>query len=210
MAQEAVTASLSQPTPLMDRGQSQLFPYPAAIRSFVEVIGSDIHFVAIHPENGDVVAQWLGKNIDAATAWALARNCESCNVYWTANIVRAGLNRKPKKTDIVGARFAHVDVDPPRDGSDWNASAKLDELRSLGANIAIFSGGGYQALWRLDEVTTEFEVIEEVNFSIMTKMNGDSAWNIDRLLRVPGTVNYPDATKLKRGRKPALAALLWW
>ena len=197
-------------TPAAQDPLCALSPHKPSIRSFVEVVGSDIHSVAIHSESGDVMAQWFGDNIDAATAWAVNCNDKLYNIYWTANIVQPELNTKPAKKDIVGARFAHVDVDPPRDGSDWNPSAKLDELRLLGANIVIFSGGGYQALWRLEEVTTDFESIEAVNRSIMAKMNGDSAWNIDRLLRVPGTINYPNARKRARGRKPALAALLWW
>jgi hypothetical protein len=39
-------------------------------------------------------------------------------------------------------------------------------------------------------------------------LDGDACWDIDRLLRLPGTVNYPNGKKRAAGRIPDLAALI--
>lgn len=172
-------------------------------------IADAIHLVSIVPD-GAVAGRWFGDSITDAAVWAAERNAEGANVYWTVNRVREGLNAKPKKGDIAAARYQHVDIDPPKDGTPWRRDEALAALSELDSppSFVIDSGGGLQAFWRLEEESLNFDAIEATNRGIMARFGADACWNIDRLMRVPGTINWPDARKLTRGRVPALARIV--
>jgi hypothetical protein len=46
------------------------------------------------------------------------------------------------------------------------------------------------------------------NIAIERDLAGDNCHNIDRIMRLPGTINIPNEVKIKKGRKPALAYLV--
>ena len=105
-------------------------------------------------------------------------------------------------------------------------SAALDTFKPAPAAI-IDSGNGVQALWRLaqpitlpEPVTVEgrlfFIYLQETQAviddaegrvkALMETLNSAAGTqNIDRILRLPGTINLPNAKKLKDGRAPCLA-----
>jgi hypothetical protein len=172
---------------------------------------SQIHLVFIHPNGLSVRGRDFGKDADAAIDAASAANAEGYNIYWTVNQVRPGLNTKPKKSDITAARFVHVDIDPPKTGGAFDKPCIIEALTGLGNGRAlppsfiIDSGGGLQAFWRLDAPCENLASIEAINRQVQDYCDADSCWNIDRLMRVPGTVNHPDARKRARGRVAALA-----
>jgi len=175
-----------------------------------DAIRQDIHLVAIKPDTGDVRGTWFGNNAPAAARWASGQNSGGANVYWTVNVTRRGFNGKPKKTDIAGARFLHVDVDPPKDGSAFDREAvvaTLDGMRHPPC-LVIDSGNGIQAFWRLEEPLQNQEAVEALNQRLAQFVGGDSCHNVDRLMRLPGGINYPDARKAARGRIPAATAIL--
>jgi Mesyanzhinovviridae DNA primase len=78
----------------------------------------------------------------------------------------------------------------------------------------IFSGGGYQALWRLNDVLKVGEDqniarVESLNKRRIAELGGDpSCFNVDRIMRLPGTVNFPNGRKRNKGRVPALARVV--
>jgi hypothetical protein len=90
--------------------------------------------------------------------------------------------------------------------------AELNAYRPL-PTIIVDSGGGYQGLWRLDEphfiggTAERWEEIEAYSRQLGIDLDGDNTWNIDRILRVAGTVNWPDSEKVKKGREARLAAV---
>lgn len=180
-----------------------------AIHAFLDdVVGTDIHLAAI--TNGAPIGRWFGDDVEAASAWALDRNADGANIYWTANVCGAGVGAKPSKGDIAAARFLHVDIDPPKDGSAWDRAAarqKLDNL-PIKPSVIINSGNGIQALWALDVRLENWEPIEALNRELARRLGGDNCHNIDRLLRLPGTVNYPSPAKVARGCIPVLASLI--
>lgn len=164
-----------------------------------------IHLVAIHPDGGPPRAQWFGDDRARAEAWANIQNGEGFNVYFTANKVRPELNKKPTKKDIEGVRYCFVDIDPPFDEGEVWAKAHRFGLPS----IAIHSGNGLQLLWRVEDGRS-VEQCELINRGLVDAFGGDKGcWNVDRLLRVPGTINHPNATKRAKGRRPELAWLMW-
>lgn len=154
-------------------------------------------------------------DLGAAKGW-LAEYSGKQNIYWTVNRVRGATDKKPKKEDIEEAVMLHVDLDP-RKGEDVAKEQarilRLLEEFSPSPSAIIYSGGGYQAFWRLDEPmyiggTPERWVdVEACNRQLGIVLGGDATWNVDRIMRLPGTINLPDEKKRKKGRVMALAAV---
>lgn len=146
--------------------------------------------------------------------WAEGAAMGEVNVYFTPNVLEGSHDNKPKKTDIKAARWLHCDCDP-RAGEDISEEQKriLSEIRNLKIlpTVVVFTGGGYQCLWRLAPdvpVASDADIaaVEGRNIWLGKKFTlADNTHNIDRILRLPGTVNYPDERKKKKGRVAALA-----
>lgn len=187
-------------------------PDRVAIEGFLAQAGGDtIHLVAIPAEGGPTQGRWFGGNAPAAATWAANRNAAGANIYWSPNAVRPGLDKKARKEDVVAVRYAHVDVDPPKDGRAFDKAAAVASLHAadLPPSLVIDSGGGVQALWRLGGQAVSAADVESINRSLIGRFGGDAAcWNVDRVLRVPGTVNLPNAKKRGAGRVPVIATLL--
>lgn len=127
----------------------------ASIRAALEMFdpAGDIHLAAICPE-GERPPEFLavaGK-LDAAVRWIQARNADRRNIYWQPNAVRPGLSGKASAEDIVAVRFFQVDIDPPKDGGDFDTGAVVERLDALEnpPSFIVHSGGGIQAFWRLE------------------------------------------------------------
>ena len=182
--------------------------HPDTLPFLRDTIRDAIQLVAIWPD-GPVVGHWFGNDATGAAQWAADTNAMGYNIYWTVNVARPGTSGKPSKEDISHARFVHVDIDPPRDDASWSIDTAIADIVPFQPSTLVASGGGLQALWRLD-VSASAEDVEVVNKAIASVTGGDPAcWNVDRLFRVPGTINYPSATKQARGRKPALAVTIY-
>lgn len=134
-------------------------PSQENIRDFLrDYISYAIHLVAIKPDADpdkpeDTQGRHFNDDHDAAASWAVRMNRAGFNVYWSVNVVPTGMNKKPKKSDISAMRFAHLDLDRPKDGSDWSKADKLSELQALQfpPSFVVDSGNGLGAFWRLDE-----------------------------------------------------------
>lgn len=73
--------------------------------------------------------------------------------------------------------------------------------------LLCFTGGGYQAFWKLRE-PIEAHVAEELQQSLIVILNGDTGTHdVSHLMRLPGTVNWLSDNKRKAGRQPELAVL---
>lgn len=143
------------------------------------------------------------------------------NIYFSVNETNREIAKKANKEDISFANWLHVDIDPA-DGQDIDeererALSSLTDRLPKGLQkptVIIFSGGGYQAFWRLKtpvridgniQLAEDFELY---NRRLEQIFGGDHCFNVDRIMRLPGTVNIPDAKKRKKGRVEELAALL--
>lgn len=180
------------------------------IAAFLTSLRSGLHLCSIVPDGGRCQGRWFGENVAAATEWAKAQNEQEKNVYWTVNLVSAGFDGKPSKRDIVAARYLHVDIDPPKGGGPFDKLSATAELRVLSAppSLIIDSGGGLQAFWRLVGPTT-LEEVEALNRAVAAQLGADHCHNIDRLMRVPGTLNYPNSKKRASGRSVSLAKVIY-
>lgn len=154
--------------------------------------GGKPEFRTFYPDQHDRAFDWIESQQGKA------------GLYYHVNRLRdSAHNIKAKKPDIVAVRALHVDV-------DINDEATLAALRGFVPNptAIVFSGGGYQALWRLAEPSVEFDRAERVNIWIAQQLGGDNCHNVDRLLRLPGTINLPNAKKRAAGRVPVVARVV--
>lgn len=174
---------------------------------FELVICEQIHLTAIHPDQARPTSTCdFGTDVAGAAKWAQQQNSNGMNVYYTVNAVQPELNKKPAKADIVGYRFAHVDVDPPKGSAGWRADERdriFEQIISgpRKPHVVIWSGNGWQALYRLSTDDADEEQLEAINRGLIAFCGGDKGThNADRLLRVPGLINYPSELKRKWGR----------
>lgn len=98
------------------------------------------------------------------------------DVYFTPAIhLRNGMT----KGDFSGSRVLWVDVDH-----------MTYPTSTIPPTFVVFSGHGWHLYWMLDEIA-DVETVERLNALLIADVpNADKAcWNINRLLRVPGTIN---------------------
>lgn len=135
------------------------------------------------------------------------------NLYFHVNNIFTKVRGKASKDEVVSACCLHVDIDPI-DGKDWArerqrilALLTVERPESIPKpSLIIDSGGGYQAFWLLttaveiggdEKAAEEFELY---NLRLAQILGGDNCQNVDRIMRLPETVNIPDEKKKKKGR----------
>ena len=177
---------------------------------------------AIWPDGPTTTQSFEASDEAGATRFIKDANHAGRNVYFTGNSCgRPG--SKPKKADMTGAIMLHADSDP-RDGETIEA-AKKRILAAYAAHdpppsIIVDSGNGLQGIWLLepefifpklasppnskaydDEVQARVAPVEDRNRALALATGAPpGTHNADRLLRLPGTINFPNAKKTAQGR----------
>ena len=186
--------------------------------------GGPWQLVAITPDSKAKPTAATFTNAAQAEAWALDRN-KNANVYFAVNSLLRRLDKKAEKSDIACVEFFHVDLDP-RSGEDIQVERERIRKRLNGSlsndgipppTLVIDTGGGFAGYWKLAspiEVNGDPNKIAEAeryNRWLTNTLGGDGAcFNVDRIMRLPGTVNWPDKKKQARGRVPANAEVCGW
>lgn len=141
------------------------------------------------------------------------------NLYFQVNPPLRPLDNKATKEDIASLRCLHVDLDPRAGEDPEREKARiLTQLKGYDPppTVIIDSGGGYQGFWMLDpgpELAINGEVakaeeLERYNLQLERAFGGDHCHNVDRIMRLPGTVNLPNKRKRAKGRVPVLSHLV--
>ena len=176
------------------------------------------NLVAIDPETG-LVTGITRETGHSDLAGFVAEHLGRRNLYFSANEPRAGApDGKLRKSDIETIRAVFADLDA-KDGNFEEARARrLDQHAKLrhvdvsAPSFVIDSGGGLQLFWLLPEglpATPEnIAHAESQGAGLAAALGGDAVQNIDRVMRLPGTINLPNAAKRARHRVPAPARLL--
>lgn len=147
----------------------------------------------------------------------ILRYNKTAGVYYSINPTSKPINKKPTKKDIGCVEYLHVDADPAADESPEQCWARLKPLIKAfdkKPTFIISSGNGVHLLWRLAEpvpLNSEEAIadVEARNYALAQAFGASpETRNVDRILRVPGTVNWPNEPKLKRGRVPVLCELI--
>jgi Family of unknown function (DUF5906) len=171
---------------------------------------------------------------DSAAALTFVRRHNGTkNLYFSVNPTRHALEKKAAKVDIAAIEYALADCDPKSDETSVKAKARyLAELEAFRPrpSAIIDSGNGVQCLWRLEQSITlntpiwderekKFVYPKETQARIadvesrikaaMLRLGAKpGTQNIDRILRLPGTMNLPNRKKRDEGREPCPALLL--
>jgi hypothetical protein len=177
----------------------------------------------IQPDKkGITTATFWPDKLEELTKW-LTKYIGERNLYFHVNPPTRDLDKKAQREDIKAVTYLHVDVDP-RPGEELEAEqaralAILTEKLPSGVpkpTCVIFSGGGYQAFWKLREpliIEGDLEKAEEAkrfNQQLEVVFGGDNCHNIDRIMRLPGTINLPDERKRKKGRVPIETSVVYY
>lgn len=147
------------------------------------------------------------RDLDDAADWAMAQN-RSHDTYVSIAALRGGFRGdKAKKADVAAVSWLWVDVDP-RAGEDV-AAERARILALLTTNlpkgvpppsVVIDSGRGFWGLWRLAEPVVMPEPaaldwdaarasVEDRNRGLELAFGADACHNIERVMRLPGTLN---------------------
>ncbi len=192
---------------------------------------------AIVPEpNGRTTTQTFTSESEAAAATFIRRHNATQNIYYALNATRGALLKKASKTDVNAIEYLFADLDPAKD--ETPDAAKKRFFAALAAHGIepsglIDSGNGLQSLFRLTsrvKLGKPIPVIgtdgksepkfspedrvkiddAEVRTKALTLALGGTAGtqNIDRILRLPGTVNWPNDAKRRKGRVPCMATTI--
>jgi len=147
----------------------------------------------------------------------LTKNGPGHNIYFSVNPTTAAVTKKASRQDIATVEYLHVDVDP-RAGEPLSDEQPriLEKIRGFKPvpTCVIFSGGGYQAFWRLEEPiqidgdVAKAEDAKRYNMQLEILLGGDNCHDISRIMRLPGTMNRPNAKKRKKGREEVMAELI--
>jgi len=154
--------------------------------------------------------------------WAEEKNNDGWNIYfqiarWDRAKDRA---QKISRDDVLGVSAMWIDIDcgpgsvkaasEPFGRPEWRAKKKLPT-----PSLLIFSGNGVWPFWLLEDELTDVEDVAARNAALADRVRDlpkddnaegvDSAQNADRIARLPGFINWPDAGKEAKGCKPVLA-----
>lgn len=176
-----------------------------------------MHFSAIMPD-GKIHSKclWPQDKVEVV-AWIEDKTSSGMNIYYSVNLPGWALDKKAEKADIRSVRAFHVDIDPLADEPVENCKARA--ISNLGnheppPSVVIDTGNGIQALWllaepiQLDGSEEAWRKAEAYNIALARNLGGDSCHNIDRILRLPGTINFPNKKKIAKGRVAVPAQLL--
>lgn len=196
-----------------------LYPDPGEIHAFLRALlagrTAGVTLVAIAPSCRTAPRFVDMAGVSAACHWVYEKNRAGWNLYWTPAETAQPVHKKPRKEDVARVSWLWVDVDPSATTADELAierAAIEDRLRAADPDLLIDSGRGMWAFWRLLsalEGESGLARAEQVNRALAAALGGDaSAWNVDRLARLPGTVNWPNKLKVAKGAQPRLARCL--
>jgi hypothetical protein len=189
--------------------------------------------VAIEPSSGAIKAITAHSAEDVYAFVSMHHGKD--NLYYSVNPTKTVMSKKPAKTDIAAIEYLLADLDPL--GNEKPEDAKARYLNQLNGTFEpkpsaiVDSGNGIQALWRLNQAIdlSQYPLATDASGKLVLgpeaeKITADvegrakalmerlgakaGTQNVDRIFRLPGTINLPNKTKLKAGRVRCPSRLL--
>lgn len=143
-----------------------------------------------HPQTAKFAPDWISEAVE----WIEGMNALGFNIYAVRNPIRASISGSASDTDIIAARFLWADCDDPAaagnvlrfDGPKWAAAVKTGSIPSPRVHT----------YWRLDEWCHDLTAWRAMQSAIAAHFGSDpSVINPSRIMRVAGTVSYPNSRK---------------
>lgn len=196
------------------------------VRRFLNALNRDwLHVYAIDPNNPDrsKVHGYVGDGTDDAADKVEDWQQRGWGTYFAVNTPSNKQAKKATKNELKWLWGVHIDMDLPKEvdrqseKADALISAMVKRLQNdtlvPGVPMIVMSGNGVQAFWWFDEpikATDEnLSRVETINKQLAKHFGAPAGThNGERIMRIPGGVNYPNAAKLKRGCAPVLSVLV--
>lgn len=166
-----------------------------------------IEIRAFRPERQTQIAKFLPEDIPDAVDFAANMNGMGYNVYAVRNPIRYDIGGgSASDADIVAAFFLWADCDDPAsagnvyrfDGPKWSAAVTTGRTPSIRVHT----------YWQLQEPCTDMQAWRAMQSAIAAHFGSDkSVINPSRIMRIGGTVAYPDTKKRSRGYVDELTAI---
>jgi hypothetical protein len=216
------TSENSRPTAPLTQSADGEAPAMVAV-DFLERLrpGGPWVLTAIQPDGPTETI--TARDANAVCDFVLAHNGMR-NLYYSVNPTRRAMTSKAAKTDIAAVEYLLADLDPRENESPNDAKARYLEALETHAPAAtaiIDSGNGVQVLWRLMEpinlsppmlIDDGKKVLSPETAAVVDDVEGRvkalmltlgsvaGTQNVDRILRLPGTINLPNRKKANAGR----------
>lgn len=197
--------------------QQQLNNIDKAIAYLSKTDKKTHNLVAIHPNTNEI--KGITDNLENLKPF-ISAHIDHYNLYFTVNEPHAkATNSKLSKNDIASLWGVWLDADPVK-GADFQSErkrlyefAKELKLSSTPPSVITDSGAGIQAFWYLREplpATPDNALLyEAIGRGLAEKYSIDAVQNIDRIMRLPFTTNFPNENKRKAGRAITESKLLF-
>jgi len=144
--------------------------------------------------------------IDQAVEYAVNQNARN-NVYVTSNPIRIDRQGKASSTaDVAAAFFVFVDADDTSGMENIRSFVGPQPTFTVKTGVTPYTRG--HAYWELDDPCRNLKAWVDLQKSMIKSLKTDPAiHNPDRIMRLAGTVSWPDRGKIDRGYVPELTAI---
>lgn len=191
---------------------------PKQIESFIRYITQEwdkfglaqIELRCISATRQISAARFKHIDIQDAVQHAQSMNAAHQNVYMCINPInphaQIAAGKAAKDADILAALFCFADADSDNSMRNVMALAGPQFTMSVKTGTTPYVRG--HAYWRLEEPCYNLDAWRNVQASIAASLGTDPAViNPSRIMRVAGTVSWPNDDKKKRGYQPELTTL---
>lgn len=179
------------------------------------------------PDNANVRSRTF-TDMEKLLAWVALWNAQQWNVYFQHQHVTRTFNpnkygdskKRISKEDVGSISHFQTDFDPePGETFEHLMERYRSKVEAVQAPSAVIkSGGGLNLLWRVRPIplrTPEgepnkaaWDYVEDRNRALERHFDGDDCHNVDRVLRLPGTINWPNSLKAAKGRVPVMSGIV--
>ncbi len=176
-------------------GNISLEQFLMALFSCIEGL---IEIRTIHKNSGKVYLNLFTRDISKIVD-EINRIKNECNVYFGISTRKRESGKKEDVLEVI-CFFADLDF-KDYTGGEEEARKRIREFQ-FQPSIIVETGNGFHCYWLFKEplkIEEDYIWFESINKGIAEYLGADRCWNIDRILRVPNTLNFPTKTKKKKG-----------
>ena len=202
----------------MGKSMEQVLPQSKVIKDFISQITKNWNEVgqplleirSISTTGSTNAARFRLDQINEAVEHAEAMNKAKANIYMCINpvdpISPISAGKAAKDTDIMAAFYCFADADTKGAMENIMSFAGPKFTMSVKTGTTPFARG--HAYWELEEPCQNMDAWKEVQKSIAASLQTDAAViNPSRIMRVAGTVSWPNKKKQEKGYVPELVTM---
>jgi RecA-family ATPase len=204
----------------MGKSMEQVLPQSKVIKDFISEITKNWNEVgqplleirSISASGSTNAARFRLDQIDEAVEHAEAMNNAKANIYMCINAIDPikaediPAGKAAKDTDIMAAFYCFADADTKGAMENIMSFAGPKFTMSVKTGTTPFARG--HAYWELEEPCQNMDAWKEVQKSIAASLHTDPAViNPSRIMRVAGTVSWPNKKKQDKGYIPELVTM---